>query len=266
MKTIGAKGVFFSGADTTAFNVLYIQYTKKKYTGIKTYDMNANILDLSIYSRFRKNGPLKEADIQNAQTGVLKDNPGMVYYSDFSVLNNGEFITRPYGILNRMLPENESFKTAESLLKIISIRDYFNLKYPDYFSREEFGRYFIRKMELAAIKNDAYAMDVNRGMALKTAPDVPTMYKTMAAVYFQELGDGPNTVKCLEKAVFLEPYYKPTMNLLINIYEQSGLTEKAVYWLGVLFSHETDPVKKEYISSRINALQKNTAKNFYIAK
>jgi hypothetical protein len=255
MKTIPPGAIFFSSADTTAFNILYFKYIRNKYTDRTAYDLNANILDLSIYSGLRAKSMLKRAAADDAVIKICDNNPGRVFFSEFTVMNNGALITGPYGIVNLAAPVLSRFSGGAPMMAVLTIRDYFNIKKPDYFTREELGRYFARRMELAAMQKDAYLADIYGSLAERISADIPATYKSMAMTCFYILKDSSRAIRYLEKAGSMEPFFKPTMNLLVNIYLQTGDTSMAMKELNAMLPREFDPVEKEKITGRINSVQ-----------
>ena len=82
-KTLKPGDTLLCGADTPVFNIAYLKYVKGGFDGIKLYDVNANLFDLTPYAKFRGKMTLDQLKLINAI--LAASTPGRVYASEFLV-------------------------------------------------------------------------------------------------------------------------------------------------------------------------------------
>ena len=242
-KTLKPGDTLLCGADTPVFNIAYMKYVKNRYEGINIYDTNANLFDLTPFRQYR--GHMTEAALRSVNAQLAQSNPGRVYTSEFTAYPEINLKPESYGIINRMVEMNTP-PTEPGISAIYAVRDYSQIKYADIASREITARYFISKAQEMGLKGDRQGFENYRVLAEKTCPDNPGIMSTIASAYFYGTGDMNQSVKYLEKAVLMDPYFMGAIRLLTRLYGQYNVQE-ARKWAEIYVEREWDKSKVEEV-------------------
>ena len=258
LKTPDKGDILFIRADAGIFNVHYVQNVMGRYKHVRAYDRNANVLDVSVFREIKHDGKIKREDERQIELMMVKNNSEGVFYKSPMAFPEHGFLTQPYGILYKIVREGVKIKNAENLTRVYSARDYISEDYDDYFRRERAGLFIAKKAEYAAQRGDMKEFEFYRKRAEQAAGGVPTVIRRLAYIYFYDLRDFYKTTEYLERAVKMQPYYFPTINLLINIYSGVGHYEKAREWLRYIVENDQNKSRRLDAARRLNELKNKT--------
>ncbi len=255
LKTPDKGDILFIRADTGIFNVHYVQNVMGKYEHVRAYDRNANVLDVSVFRGIKHDGKIKRKDERQIELKMVKNNPDRVFYKSPMAFPEHGYLTRPYGILYKICREGVKIKNAGNLMRVYSMRDYLSEHYDDYFRRELAGLFIAKKAEYAAQRGDMREFEMYRKRAEQAAGGVPTVIRRLAYIYFYDLRDFYKSTEYLERAVKMQPYFFPTINLLINIYSGVGHYEKAEEWLRYIIENDWNKKRRLDAARKFNELR-----------
>jgi TPR repeat protein len=188
---------------------------------------------------------MTEAALRSVNAQLAQSNPGRVYMSEFTAYPEINLKPESYGIINKVVAIDAPPK-ASNISAIYAVRDYSQIKYADIASREITARYFISKAQEMGMKGDRQGFENYRFLAEKTCPDNPGIMSTIASAYFYGTGDMAQSVKYLEKAVSMDPYFMGAIRLLTRLYGQHDVNE-ARKWAEIYVQREWDKKKVEEV-------------------
>jgi hypothetical protein len=251
-KTLDPGDIFFEKMDETVFGMQYLKYVKKSYRDIRAYDSNGNVLDAAYLKSIRKsNRGFERKDEEALELEMAARNPGNVYYYGSTEYPEKGLSARKYGMLYRLMDSGYYLKNAGDLMRICSIRDFYNVDNRKFMERNIIARYFISQAEYAAARADRGGFDFYRQAAITEAGDYANVYKAIASIYFHSFSDVRTCMSYLEKSAGMEPYDFPTLNLIISIYSDLKMWDRALYWYNIYYAREWDPVRSRIIEKNI---------------
>jgi hypothetical protein len=254
-KTIEPDGILFDKSDEAVFGLQYMKKVKNKYGALGLFDSNGNVLDVSYLKWIRtQSGFTREAQ-QGEEIRMAKDRPGKVYYLEGIGYPDRKLLNRQYGMLYRLSDENTLAINAEKLMQLCSIRDFFITKNRDLTCRNMLARYFTSTAEYAAFGGDIPRFEFYRAAAVKEAGDYANVYKKIASIYYHAFADGKNCMMNLEKSVSLEPYDFGVINLIIQIYRDLNMWDKAAEWCEYYYRKEWDYKRKAGIRKEADSIR-----------
>jgi hypothetical protein len=146
-----------------------------------------------------------------------------------------------YGILYRISSNEKPVLKTGGIMRLYTIRDYFNTKYPDLASRELMARFFLAAADYSALKGDPTGFENLKSLAGKTGSDNPGIMSTIAFSSFFYMHNIPEAVSYLEKSVDMDPYYTDAIRLLARLYAMEGDTASSGKWAQIYLEREKDP-------------------------
>jgi len=278
LRTMDQKDFLFADEDEAVFNLLYLQYVKGKYKDIKTYDRLGNFLDNSLYKKaessdvkviYKQGHPtdekyqaikLKATALmeQKEEKEVYDNNPGQVYYASFDEFGSENMEAWPWGIIFKLYKRGDKHEDSSILMKLCTIRDYFNYKQYDFFNRMLLARYFLQYARYAAIKNETNNFEIYLSVTNGLASDSPVILNLIASVYFYNLKDYKTAIEYMEEIMRIDPNDLKSLNVLINMclaYEP----QRAIGWLKYYFYRAPDNQTKNRILVLISKIRDSTA-------
>ena len=269
LKTPQDNSVIIAQEDIPVFNLMYIKEAKKKYPGITVYDKSGNFLDRDIYRKFEglevkvpetlllKKSIIRKSAIRKmmleAENSMVEEKPGRVFFTGLSD-NRPKGLKRvPYGMLYRFTEEVDA-PSSRGLMKLYTIRDFFNAGPMDLYYRDVIARYFLRMAKFAAIERNN--RDFNRWIKLAeiTAADSSRVLNHIAEIFFTYVKRPEIGIRYLERMMALDPYDYRVLDLLISV-TRNSYPAKAVKWLEYYYRITKRPEKKESILIHINSLK-----------
>jgi hypothetical protein len=249
MRTLKDGDVLFAEEDFQVFNLLYFQYVKHMYPGIRVYDRSANFFDTSVFKEFREAGmdsrlsvkarTQEELDFMRAQvtqrlerTAEYKtytQNPGRVYYTTLAGFSALKLETIPYGILFKMVPGNEKKRDYMPLMLLYTMRDYFNNRLLDLYYRDVLARYLVQYARYEAGMKNMDFFNFFRSWSENLAPDSGSVLNLISSIYYKELHDTPTAIRYMEKIMSLNPYDYGALDVLIKFCLEAD-RERAMNW------------------------------------
>ena len=238
-KTLSAGDTLLTGADNPAFNILYFQQVDGYFKDINIYDINANLFDLKPYAAYRANMTTERMRSINAD--IAASTSGRVFSSEFTSFPGKNLFPSQYGILYRISSNEKPVLKTGGIMRLYTIRDYFNTKYPDLASRELMARFFLAAADYSALKGDPTGFENLKSLAGKTGSDNPGIMSTIAFSSFFYMHNIPEAVSYLEKSVDMDPYYTDAIRLLARLYAMEGDTASSGKWAQIYLEREKDP-------------------------
>lgn len=249
MKTIDEKNILFSRNDCPSFNILYIKHVHKKYESFKVYDRDMAVLDISIYKKNTNKEKMREIEAK-----FIRENINNTFFTDYFDDKNSNIKSTPFGILFKTYMGNEQVKKTDKLLKLYTIRDFFNNRKLDLFYRDFIAKYFIAKAEY-------YAGTGNKQEALKLFDFIekisgksPATLTELIRITYWQLQDIEISIKYLKKMVHLNPYDFKTLNILLRAYFLYNYNE-ALVWINEFYKLLPDTIYKKEVKRQIEILR-----------
>jgi len=237
-KTLAPGDRLLCASDTPVFNILYMKQIAGYFRNMDVYDLNANLFDLRPYASDRTDMSEKKLHEINSETAYA---PGArVFCTEFTSYPEKAIFPSLYGIIYRLSGDKKAVPATSRWLEICTIRDYYNSKNLDIAYRGLLSRYFITGAEYAALKGDRLGFENLRAMAERTCPEDPGIMATIASSYFFYMNDIQRSIKYLERAVDIDPYYTASIRLLVKLYSMEGDLDSAKKWAGAYIEREKD--------------------------
>ncbi|MCX8094301.1 MAG: DUF2723 domain-containing protein [Candidatus Goldbacteria bacterium] len=255
MKTLNETDILFSRNDCPSFNILYIKNIHKKFKKLKVYDRDYAVLDISIYKKMSDKKQMRNTEIK-----FILNNPGAVYFTDFFEDKENNIRSTPYGIIFKIFTEKEPINTTQNLLKLYTIRDYFNNKNLDLFYKDFISKYFIAKTEYLIKLGDKEKAYKFIEFIDKISGKSPATITEIIRIAFGQLNDINLTIKYLKKMVYLNPYDIKTLNILMQIYLQYNFDE-GIAWFDEIYKIIPDAKYKEKIKKNIEIFKQSIEKH-----
>jgi hypothetical protein len=255
LRTLSDGDILFAEEDFQVFNLLYLKYVKHLYPGIRVYDRSANFLDTSIFEKFKDAGMESKLKVRAsnqqeldfmmmqltqrleraAEYEVIMGNPGRVYYTSLTEFPLLKLSTKPYGILNKLVPDNKNKPDAINLMQIYTIRDYFNNGMLDLYYRDVLGRYFIQYAKYYAMIGSRPDFDFFRQWGENVAAGSGSVLNLISSIYFYDLHDTESAIIYMEQIMGLNRYDYSALDVLIRFCLAAD-KEKAVKWLNYYYT------------------------------
>jgi hypothetical protein len=250
LRTLKDGDMLFAEEDFQVFNILYFKYVRHMFPGIRAYDRSSNFLDTSLFRPFRDAGMEKKFRVRArnkseldymmmqytaklekaAEYEVIMNNPGKVYYTGTPEFAALKLVSRPYGILFQIGPEKEKHGSAEALMRLYTIRDYFNNRKLDLYYRDVIGRYFIQRAKYAAQKGSEVDFSYYRSWGENFAGGSGSVLNLIAEIYYTDLNDMPGAIHYMEKIMQQNPYDFSALDVLVRFCLEAD-RRKALIWL-----------------------------------
>jgi hypothetical protein len=278
-RTLKDGDMLFAEEDFQVFNILYFKVVRHMFPGIRAYDRSSNYLDTSIFKPFRDLGMEKKFTVKAhnkseldymmmqytakleraAEYGVIMNNPGKIYYTGIPDFEALKLISRPYGILYKIGPEKEKHGSAEALMQLYTIRDYFNNRKLDLYYRDVIGRYFIQRAKYAAQKGSEVDFSYYRSWGENFAGGSGSVLNLIAEIYYTDLKDMPWAIRYMEKIMQQNPYDFSALDILVRFCLEAD-REKALIWLRHYYKIAMTAEMQNTILVQINKLNEEFKK------
>lgn len=273
LRSLKDGDMLFAEEDFQVFNILYFKYVRHMFPGIRAFDRTSNFLDTSIFKPYKDAGMEQKLSVKArnkteleymmaqytmklermAEYQVIIENPGRVYYTtipDFSAL---KIKSAPYGILFRVLPENAKARSAEPLMKLYTMRDYFNNKKLDLYYRDVIGRYIVQRAKYAAASGNEIDFSFYRTWAVNFASGSGPVLNLIAEIYYSDLKDMPKAIEYMEKIMQMNPYDYSALDVLLRFCMDTD-HKKALVWLKHYYKIATTSEMQNAILVKMNKL------------
>jgi hypothetical protein len=195
-----------------------------------------------------------------AEFSVISQNPGRVYYTGVPGFDAQKLPAKPYGILYKVYAEKEKAPDTAALMKLYTIRDYFNCRRMDLYYRDVLGRYFIQRAKYAAQKGDEAGFSFYKTWGENIAGGSGSVLNLIAEIYYSDLKDTSMAIRYMEKIMQLNPYDFSALNVLLN-FCMAADREKALIWLRHYYKIAITPEMQNTILVQINKLNEELKKH-----
>jgi hypothetical protein len=251
MKTLGNDARLLSHGDCPSFNIAYLKYVKKLYTGVKVYDRDMALLDRSLY----RGAPGARLD---EETKIISENPGMVFYTDKVEYKSGGIRSTQYGILYKAVRGEPYPDDSEKYFRLYSIRDYFRNSNLDEFYRDYIAKYMTGRAAAAIMRNDAGQSRKYLAMADSVGGGSSVTLIDIINICYSGLNDRQAEIYFLKKLAALDPYDMETLDVLMDLYVNYNGRE-AYDWIKLHYNRLPSGKKKAEVKTQIEALGRDLA-------
>ncbi len=254
-KTLKPNDILFTRLDCPTYDIYYIQYSKNKFRDYKVYDREGTVLDKSIYKEIINTKKFNYENVMNIIFKLYEENKGKLFSADELDILDKKITSFPYGIIYKLIPQEEIDLNGTFFMPVYTIRDYFNNENLDFFHRDIIARYFSNMAFFSAFKNEDKRFNFYINLTEKISYDNNAIIKRIAAIYFFAKKDLITSVEYLEKAMQLDKTDIRSVNLLIYIYTQLNDYNNVLKWMQVYYDLEWDVNKKNIIKNKIEEIK-----------